>query len=288
MNSNNSGNKTFIALILFLFIILCINVFAESNYPFAIKKSGHGEKSIIFIPGFACSGDVWNDTKSKFEDRFTCYALTMPGFAGRAAEESPSFSKWTESIARFISENKIEKPVIIGHSMGGGLALAIAADHPELVGKIVVVDALPCLAAIMNPAFKSKENNDCSGIVAQITSASYEQFRQMQKGSVVRLASDTSKHEQIIEWSMLSDRKTFAEMYCDFMNTDLRSKISSVRCPSLILLEPDFKNMSGAVEEQYRNLKSADLQYAGQGLHFIMFDDREWYLGQLNKFIVAE
>jgi pimeloyl-ACP methyl ester carboxylesterase len=44
-----------------------------------------------------------------------------------------------KGIATYIKNNKIEKPVIIGHSMGGGLAMAIAADYPELVGKIVIV-----------------------------------------------------------------------------------------------------------------------------------------------------
>jgi hypothetical protein len=72
------------------------------------------------------------------------------------------------------------------------------------------------------------------------------------------------------------------------MNTDLRVKIGTVNCPALILLEPDFKNVSAAVEDQYKNLKTADLQYAGKGLHFIMYDDREWYLAQLNKFIAAK
>jgi pimeloyl-ACP methyl ester carboxylesterase len=41
-----------------------------------------------------------------------------------------------KGIATYIKNNKIEKPVIIGHSMGGGLAMAIAADYPELVVKL--------------------------------------------------------------------------------------------------------------------------------------------------------
>ena len=44
-------------------------------------------------------------------------------------------------IAKFIKEERIEKPILMGHSMGGGLTLAIAAEFPELTGKIVIVDA---------------------------------------------------------------------------------------------------------------------------------------------------
>src|SRR6187551_664417 len=107
---------------------------------------------------------------------------------------------------------------------------------------------------------------------------SNDRFYQMQKGSIAQLASDTTNHGQIIGWSMKSDRRTFAQMYCDFLNTDLRETISTITCPALILLEPDFKDVKTKVEAQYKNLKTADLQYAEKGLHFIMYDDRDWYL----------
>ncbi len=63
----------------------------------------------------------------------------MAGFAGAKPDADASFKDWEKEIAAYIKNNKIEKPVIIGHSMGGGLAMAIAADYPELVGKIVIV-----------------------------------------------------------------------------------------------------------------------------------------------------
>ena len=74
-------------------------------------------------------------------------------------------------------------------------------------------------------------------------------------------------------------------MYCDFSNTDLREKIKGIECPSLILLESNFTSIKPAIKEQFKNLKSADLQYANQGLHFIMYDDKEWYFNQLENFI---
>ena len=169
--------------------------------------------------------------------------------------------------------------------MGGGLALALAADYPEILRGIVVVDALPCLTALMNPSFKSKENNDCSKTIEQITSMTEQQFLAMQKQSIPSLVVDSAMQAKVIEWSVASDRKTFASMYCDFSNTDLRTKISSITCPSLILLESYFKNFEPAIQDQYKNLKTANLQYANKGLHFIMSDDKEWYLNQLHQFI---
>jgi pimeloyl-ACP methyl ester carboxylesterase len=269
-----------------VFTMLSILVSAQNKtYPFDVTKSGKGRQSIIFIPGFASSGDVWNETKSKYENNFTCYTLTMAGFAGIQSQPNASFINWETGIANYIKENNINNPIIIGHSMGGGLALAIASDYPELIKKIVVVDALPCLQALSNPAFVSKEHPDCAQLVNQMKSLSQEQFFQIQRNSISRLVADTSKQELVLGWSVHTDRKTFAEMYCDFTNTDLRQKIKNIKCSTLVLLEDSFKTIQPAIVEQYKNLQNADLQYSTKGLHFIMYDDKEWYLNQLNHFL---
>ena len=278
--------KYIILVIALLFSAVCLNVFAQTKpYPFEVTKTGKGKKAIIFIPGFASSGEVWNETKVNFEKDYTCYTLTMAGFAGVKPEPNASFKNWENEIAQYIKANKIEKPIVVGHSMGGGLALAIAADYPELISKIIVVDALPCLGALMDPSFKSKENNDCSSMVSQMAALSDAQFSDMQKKTMPRLLADTSKMDMVVDWSVKSDRKTFAEMYCDFSNTDLREKISTIKCPSLILLESYFVNLKPSIEGQYKNLKTANFQYADKGLHFIMYDDATWYLNQVNNFI---
>lgn len=270
-------------------IILSVNAFGQSNtQDFEVTKSGQGNQSIIFIAGFASSGELWDETKAKYEKDFTCYVLTMAGFAGVSPNPKASFKNWEASLANFIKKNKISRPTIIGHSMGGGLALALASDYPELIGKIVVVDALPCLPALINPVFKVQEKPDCSAMIDQMISASPEQFYQLQKMSISRLVADTSKQELVISWSIKSDRRTFAEMYCDFSNTDLREKIQSIKCPALILLEAYFKNIKPAIEEQYKNGKTADLHYSNKGLHFIMYDDREWYFSKLNNFMTTK
>lgn len=279
---------TFLLIIMLFFLAVC-NIFGqEKNYPFEVKKTGKGDQSLIFIPGFASSGNVWDETTARFDKNYTCYTLTMAGFAGTKPQTDASFNDWEKGIAAFIKDHKIQKSMIIGHSMGGGLALALAADYPQLVGKIVIVDTLPCLAAFANPTFISKENNDCLATINKITAMTDDQFRHMQTQAISRLLTDTAKQETVIDWSMKSDRKTFAKMYCDFSNTDLREKIKNIQCPSLILLESYFVNFKPTIEGQYKQLKNANFQYATKGLHFIMYDDKEWYFNQLNNFLATK
>jgi pimeloyl-ACP methyl ester carboxylesterase len=67
--------KYIILIIAFLFSALCLNVFAQTkSYSFKVIKTGSGKQSIIFIPGFASSGDVWNETKTAFEKVYLLYA----------------------------------------------------------------------------------------------------------------------------------------------------------------------------------------------------------------------
>lgn len=257
----------------------------NTTYPFNVNKTGGGKQAIIFIPGFTYPGEVWNETIAKLGDNYTFYTLTMAGFAGVPAQPNASVKNWVQGIARFIKDKNIEKPVIVGHSMGGGFAMDIAAEYPDLVSKIVVVDALPCLKALMDPNFKPV---DCTPIIKQITDLNDDQFMQMQKMSVAQLVSDTSKRKMITGWSLSSDRNTFARMFCDFTNTDLRQAIAGVKCPALILLESGFVAYKSAIENQYQQLKTADIEYATKGLHFIMYDDFDWYFNKLNSFLTTK
>ena len=279
-------NKLKINFVIVLLLFLLNNSFAQNpDTAMQVIKSGKGQKSIIFIPGFACSGEVWNETKTNLEQNFVCYTLTMPGFASAKPQFNPSFKTWEKNIADFIKKNNIVKPIVFGHSMGGGLALALASDYPDLIEKIIVVDALPCLAALSNPAFKQETNPDCSAMTDRLVNATQEQFYAMQKATIFRLVADTSMQQQVLNWSKQSDRNTMAKMYCDFTNTDLRESIAKVTCPALVLLQSYFINFKPAIDEQYKNLSTAKLLYATKGLHFIMYDDKAWYFNQISNFI---
>lgn len=265
-------------------MIFSINASAQ-EYSFSIEKYGIEKQTIIFIPGFASSGMVWNETVQELQKNNTCIVLTMAGFAGVVPEEEPSFEKWKVEIAKYIRDEHIEKPIVVGHSMGGALALALASDYPNLLSKIVVVDALPCLVALNNPNFESKIDNDCSTVVQQFKNIDEKTFVQMQRVSIASLTVNKQKMDTLLDWSLKSDRTTFAKMFCDFSNTDLRERIKKISIPTLVMLEPLFKNIEADIVQQYNNLSNVQLKYANQGLHFIMYDDPDWYYENLLEFI---
>ena len=261
--------------------------FAQS---FSVKRVGSGKQAVILIPGFACSGDVWCQTVDVLRRDYTCYVLTMPGFAGIASEVNPSFGNWTQQIVDFIRSENIEKPILIGHSMGGGLALNIASTHASLVKSLIVVDALPCLAAIYNPNFQARNISDdeFAEAGARLLGMADEQFRRQAYISATSLTTDSLRYDDLVKWSLSSDRRTYARMYYDYSNVDLRPVLKNISVPALVLLEHPFKKMAPMIEEQFGSLPNFSLEYANKGLHFIMFDDWEWYIQQIMDFLNNE
>ncbi|MBV8255874.1 MAG: alpha/beta hydrolase [Chitinophaga sp.] len=278
--------KIFALFLILLMGALFLNVFAQDKQPsFSVKTSGKGKQPILFIPGFTCSGDVWNETTAHLGNAYTSYVLTMSGYAGSPAQAAPNLDIWIEDIAAYVRKNKLDHPVIIGHSLGGGVAMALATRYPDLFSKIIIVDALPCLGSLMNPAFKSEVKPDCSAIQNQIMPLTDSQFYKMQKRTITQLCMDTLAQKAIVNWGVTTDRKTYADTYCQFANMDQRESIGQIKIPALVLLEARFVNFKPAIEDQYKQLKTATLKFANKGLHFIMYDDKEWYLDQIDNFL---
>ena len=258
--------------------------FAQS---FSVQRVGNGKQAIILIPGFACSGEVWEQTVDSLQNNYSCYILTMPGFAGIPPEKNPSFDSWAKQIIGFIQKENIKNPILIGHSMGGGLALYIASSQPNLVKGIVVVDALPCLAALYNPDFQSKKiaPEEFNEFESQMRKIDEEQFYRQAYISATSLTSDSLRYDNLVKWSLSTDRTTYAHMYYEYSNIDLRPIIPSISVSTLVLLEYPFKKIAPMIEQQFGNLPNIRLEYANKGLHFIMFDDWEWYIQQIMDFL---
>src|SRR5262245_1587651 len=116
-----------------------------------VQVVGSG-RPMILIPGFLSSGDVWNGVVEHYKSRFECHVVTVAGFAGVASPGSAGLRAIRDDVIAYAAARKLEKPAIVGHSMGGFLALWIAATKPDLPGSVVTVDGVPFLPALQNPS----------------------------------------------------------------------------------------------------------------------------------------
>jgi pimeloyl-ACP methyl ester carboxylesterase len=84
-----------------------------------------------------------------------------------------------EEIARYITENHLDHPVVVGHSMGGTIGMMLAARHPDLVGKLMVVDMVPFMGAMFGDANATAESvaATADAIGAGMATASPEDYQ---------------------------------------------------------------------------------------------------------------
>lgn len=111
-------------------------------------------------------------------------------------------------------------------------------------------------------------------------------FKKMAQQMVVSMSSNEERHDQLSEWIMQSDRKTYAYGYTDLLKLDLRKDLVKVNLPVTILAatEPYGRELAEKnYRDQYQNLNSYSLIFADGAGHFIMFDAPKWFKDQIKS-----
>jgi len=111
---------------------------------FSVETRGRGP-DVLLIPGLTSGRRVWRATADAVPG-YRYHLIQVSGFSGEPARgnaRGPVVSPLADEIIRYIEDRRLGRPAIVGHSMGGTLAMMIAARRPDLVGRIMVVDMLP-------------------------------------------------------------------------------------------------------------------------------------------------
>ncbi len=260
---------------------------------FAVSKTGHGP-ALILIPGLDCSGEVWSETADRYKDRFTCYSLTLPGFAGVAPHYSDSIlSSLSTEIAAWIARQGIRKPILIGHSLGGWLALKIEADHPGISGGIVCVSSAPFLPALSMGDDISMDSARATGAMIKRYMSAMKPSRANERPTLAFMIRDSVRIEQVVDMALHSDPPTQAEVMYELFSTDLRPDMAKVRCPILVLGDWSSYKSYGATRDntlekyqhQFSKAPQVTIVLNDASRHFIMYDEPSWFFAQVDPFL---
>ena len=235
---------------------------------------------MILIPGLLSSGDVWSTTVDHYQDRYECHVLTLAGFAGQPAIGAPFLETVRQGVIRYIADKHLARPVMVGHSLGGFLALWVAATAPDAVGPIVAVDGVPYLSALMNPAATPESVRAQAGqirdLYATFTPQQLRAQSQMALGSMITSPKDV---ERALVWVDASTPKTAGEAVYEMMVTDIRDRMSSVTAPVLLLAAGDMakddatrERLQATYEAQVAKVKVHTVTVVPDARHFIMLD----------------
>ena len=117
-----------------------IEKFTHDGSTIIAETRGQGEQSFLLVHGIGMGRKVFADVVSILEDDATVIAIDLPGF-GESPEpaRTPTIERMADTVAAFIRHRGLNNLVVIGHSMGTQVVIEIAARHPELTDRIVLV-----------------------------------------------------------------------------------------------------------------------------------------------------
>jgi len=289
-----------LALFSFAFAIAIAPLAAVSadTPSFEVSVTGKG-RPMILIPGLACPGAVWDSTVAHFSDRFECHVISLAGFGGVAPRllEGSFLQRVRDELATYIRAHHLQQVVVVGHSLGGFVALDLAATHPDLVATLVVVDGVPFLTGLIRPGATAEEAKQTAVSMRQhfegIDNDAYQQSIRSGASTRSMVATDED-HVRVVNWSLASDRATVTEAMTEMFGADLRKDLSRIPSPTLVLATwiaykpfTDRARIDTAFRDQFAHLKGVKISITDTARHFIMFDDPQWLFSEIETFLAA-
>jgi pimeloyl-ACP methyl ester carboxylesterase len=234
---------------------------------------------LVLVPGLGSSPAVWDGVKESLAKDFRLHLVHVAGFAGRAPTGDPAtlVERTEAEIIRHLDCENVQSAAYAGHSMGGFIGLMLAADHPDRIGKVVVVDSLPFFPLIFNPAATTAlAAPQADAMRARIGAQDDASFAASQRMGVQSLVRDPSFHARVVDWSLTSDRATFAGAIHALMTTDMRPRLGEITAPVTVLAAANPYAPRSRVEPlytaAYAGLDGVKLTIIDDSYHFIMFD----------------
>lgn len=260
----------------------------------SVERVGAGP-DVVLIPGLSSSPEVWRSTIAAMPG-YRYHLVQVSGFAGAAARENktgPVVAPVAEEIARYIRESKLKKPAIVGHSLGGSWAMMVAARHPELASKVMVVDMVPFLGALFGGP--SATPDSVRPIAEQmrtgIATATGDARRENIERTIAGMVRTESLRADIIRQSLDSDGAVSGQAMYDLATMDLRPELKAIKVPLTVLyVTPAGAPVTDAQMDQgyaaaYATAPQAVLKRIPGAYHFIMLDEPEVFRRELKGFL---
>ncbi|MCK9996909.1 MAG: alpha/beta hydrolase [Candidatus Krumholzibacteria bacterium] len=233
---------------------------------------GRGEHEMILIHGLGGDADIWDDCLPYLKGTFKVWTFELAGHGRTRPIPSPTIGKEVERLGAFIKDQGITYPTLVGHAMGGMIALRYTIDHPADVGRLIVLDAAPLQLA-------SEEQKAAVGIEL---ANDYDKFVYSR---FINMTPNQEITERIVDTALRTDSATFISLLMSSFDFDVSGQLYSMPVPMLVvgseLMFPG-KDQSKHQLEHYGFGKARSLSFKRMGGtgHFMMLE-RPVYLASV-------
>jgi pimeloyl-ACP methyl ester carboxylesterase len=110
----------------------------------AYEEAGRGDPPLVFVPGGSCDRWSFHEQMAHFSGRHRCVSVDLRGHGeSDRPQQAYTMAGYADDLAWLIGELGLDRPVVVGHSMGAAVALQLAADHADAVRAVVLDDPAP-------------------------------------------------------------------------------------------------------------------------------------------------
>mgnify|MGYP000026370131 CR=1 FL=1 len=231
------------------------------------EAMGRG-RPLIFIHGWLGSWRYWVPTMDDLSDRYRTYAVDLWGFGDSDRRQGYSLPDYVSLVRRFMEEMGIFRAPVVGHALGGVIALRLAVESPERVEQVMAVSTPLNREALGRPLTTFAGNGD--DILAQVLGR-----RQAAAYPEVRLEAHKT------------DIAALVHSVQAVMQTNLRAALELVSVPTLLVYgkndtvvrPPVRQDLPRGLEEMVRII------HLEGSRHFPMLDETNKFNRLLRQFL---
>ena len=270
--------------------------FQSGRFHVRVDGPEHPVGDVILIPGLTSSPEIWDQLTDELKGRYRVHRVHVQGFAGAPAMDNatgPVSAPVAEDLARYIAEQGLNKPAVIGHSMGGTIAMMLAARHPDSVGKLMVVDMIPFMGAMFGSPSATPESVApmADMIYNGMANSPREQWLAESAASINSMINTESLRAGPIQDGATSDQKVAAGAMRELVVTDLRPELANITAPTEVLyvrfndprMTPELTDT--IYQASFATLPGATLTRIDDSAHFIMLDQPAVFAAKVNAFL---
>lgn len=269
--------------------------FASDRIGVSVRGEG---PDVVLIPGLSSSPEVWDSTIAALPG-YRYHIVHVSGFGGRpvgANADGPVVAPVAGEIARYVREAGLERPAIIGHSLGGSWAMAVAARNPGLVSRVMVVDMLPFLGAMFGGPDATPDSVRAAAEQSRrgIAGVSEAQRRAASEATIATMIATEALRPRAVAHAMASDPAVSGQAMYDLITTDLRAEIATLDVPLTVLwVHPPAAPVTEAQMGQFYAASFAGVPHARivhvpDSRHFIMWDAPEAFQALMREFLTGD
>ena len=249
------------------------------------KILGKASHSILILHGLFGSLDNWYSIGKKLSDDFTVHLIDLTNHGKSYHANEHNYELMSRDLYNYLNHHQIKKPSIIGHSMGGKVAMYFTIYYNQLIKNLVVIDIAPKIY-----------NNEHENIINALSEISTINLESRKAAAVTlnnyNIPNSTSQFLlKTLFWND-SDKLIFRFNLSVIKNSmnhllDFPAQFNTVKIPSFFIRgtkssyinEDDLK----FINEKFSNSILIDIFEAG---HWVHFDQRKKFIDTIKKVLL--